>query len=235
MALDWARYRSARGSVRVRQGFEKRPFPARAWNELYVKPLAHVPWPYDDAEAKSISSMLPKECRSRALQTVVLTARRYVHVQMLIRPGRPNPRREIEQLRDALVRLCDAVMQLSPEARAYLQAKLRPVRAPSEQPFTTDSLRYAIDKFDHENQWALDNPPSPVRGGPAARNHEAWLVSRLKRAFSIAHGGKRPKRGWPEFLKLCVTPLKDFGLPMRSDKAWQDVLRKRRKNSHKKR
>lgn len=50
---------------------------------------------------------------------------------MLMRPGRPNPRREIEQLRDALIRLCDAVMRLSPEARAYLQAKLRPVRAPA--------------------------------------------------------------------------------------------------------
>lgn len=75
MALDWARYRSARGSKRARQGFERRPFPARAWNELYVKPVAHMPWPYTDAEAKCISSVLPEECRSRALQTVVLAAR----------------------------------------------------------------------------------------------------------------------------------------------------------------
>lgn len=198
-------------------------------------PAVHMPWPYFDNEAQGIRSLLPDEFRDRDLETVVLAAREYVHAQMLIRSGRPNPRREIELLRIALIGLCDAVMRLSPEAHSYLQDKLRPARDPDEQPFTAMSLRHAIDKFDHENRRALDAPPPPVRGGPAARDHEAWLVWRLQGAFSSAHGGKRPKRGWPKFLKLCVTPLHDFGLPRRSDKAWQDVMRKRRNNHREKR
>lgn len=234
MALDWAGYRTRRGSARARQGFKTRPFPARAWDELHNSPAVHMPWPYSNAEADGIRAVLPDGFRDGAFETVVLAARKYVHAQTLIRPGKPNPRREIERLRSALVRLCDAVMGLTPEAHEYLLAKSRPAHRAGQQPFTAMSLRLAIDKFDHENRWALDHPPRPERGGPAARNHEAWLVWRLQGAFSVAHGGKRPKRGWPEFLKLCIAPLQDFGLPMRSDKAWQDVLRKRRNNLRKK-
>jgi hypothetical protein len=235
MALDWAAYRARRGGARVRLGLEKRPFPGRGWSEMHASPAAHMPWPYSEIEAQSIRSVLPAGCCQLAVELAVLAARRYVHAAQLALSGKPNPRKEIAELRQALTKLCNTVMSLSPEARTYLEKKLRPVQLPDQEPFTVDSLRYDLDRFNHENRRGLEIPPPSVRGGPRARNHEAWLVWRLKHAFLVGHSGRLPKRGWPDFLKRCVTPLCDFGLPIRSDKAWQDVLRKRRNNLRKKR
>ena len=235
--LDWVGVRALRGSPRVRQGLIKRPFPACAWDELYRLPLAHMPWPYTDDQAQQICSLLPDEFRDSAFEIVIFSARRYVHVEKVRRTARANPHKEIKALGSALKTLHEALVGLSPGAHAHLHATLRPVRAAGEAPFSASSLLHAIDQFDHQNWRGLKSPPSPIRGGPATRNQEAWLVVRLQCAFSIAHGGKRPKLGWPEFRTRCVAPLQEFGLVSRSEKGWQDVLRKnkkRRNNSSKK-
>ncbi len=235
MALDWAAYRSARGSGRARGGFAKRPFPEhRSWLEMVTSPLPDIPWPYSQSEAQAITAVLPQDTRRRAIESVAYAARLYMHAALRGHPRRPSPRKEIDRLRRALTALCDAVMDLSPDARAYLEARLRAVRLPDQEPFTVDSLRYALDKFDFENRIGLENLPPAVRGGPRSRDHETRLIVRLKEAFRVANGGKLPKRGWPDFLAKCFTPLFDFGLPHREQKAWQDVLRKRRNNSRKK-
>jgi hypothetical protein len=123
-----------------------------------------------------------------------------------------------------------ALKALSTDAHAHLQAKLPPMQPEGEKPFTADSLQYSIYKFQHENRWGLESAPAAKLGAPV-RNHEWLLVSRLRRVFSLAHGGERPTRGWPKFLGACTKPLTDFGLPRRSDKSWQDMLRKRRNNN----
>jgi hypothetical protein len=231
----WIGRATARGSARGRQGFNDRPFPAGSWRSLLSLPVSKTTWPYSDREAEVIVAMLPEEFRERALGMAVRAAQLFVFHQTQVNRGKANARKEIEQLRRALVCLFDALKQLSPVARDYLRTKMRPLRLPDQEPFSTESLRYAIDRFDHENRLGLENPPPPIRGGPRARNHEARLYQRLQDAFAIAHGGKMPPRGWPKFLRACVTPLKDFGLSTRSDKTWQDILRKRRKNRPEKR
>jgi hypothetical protein len=212
------------------KGLKKRGFPARSWAELEARPLVHLPWPYVEEEANNIRSILPDQSRDRAFEVVVLAARRYVHQQFLVRPGKPNPNKKISKLRASLAGLDDALKALSPVARAHLQAMLRPVQPDGERPFTVDSLQLAIYKFEHENRWGLEKAPPAIRG-PRFRNHEARLFSRIDRIFKVAHGGKRPARGGPEFWKRCSTPLHDFGLREPSEKSRQDWRRKRRNNS----
>ena len=126
-------------------------------------------------------------------------------------------------------------MQLSPEARSYLTANIRPARLADEEPFTAESLRHAIDRFDFENRKGLELLPDPIQGGARPRDHEKRLEERLEAAFIIGHGGKRPRRGFPAFYDACLVPLKDFGLLPRSSSAMRDANRKRRKNPAKNR
>jgi hypothetical protein len=166
MALDWHAWRRARGSDVARQGLHKRPFPARSWQALCATPVSKLSWPYSDAETQCIGATLPAEHRSHALEIVVRAAQLYVFEQLRAHQGKPNPRKEIEQLRDALTGLFDALKNLSSEARDYLRSKMRPWRLPDEEPFTVESLRHAIDRFDHENRVGLTQLPASVRGGP---------------------------------------------------------------------
>src|SRR6266511_2532185 len=109
MALDWASYRSARGSARARDGFNKRPFPARSWSALLRKtPVAQTPWPYSKLEVQQIAAMLPERFREGALEQIVRAARWYVYCQTQVHRENSNPRKEIEQLRKALNGLFDA-------------------------------------------------------------------------------------------------------------------------------
>jgi hypothetical protein len=234
MALDWAASRRARVSEEGKKSFEKRPFPLRSWAELLKAPISKTIWPYFPTEVEIIKSTLPANNRSDAIETIVRAAQFYVRAQTRRSRTTSNPHREIERLRAGIEELFDALNGLSPQARNYLRSKMRPAHLPGDAPFTAESLRNAIDKFDHENRLALDVLPAKIRGGPKERTHEKRLYNALKQAFLGAHGGKAI-RGWPKFLTACTLPLNEFGLPVRSDKAWQDVTRQRRNNPGKNR
>jgi hypothetical protein len=232
-ALDWAKWRRyRRSSEATRKGFEKRPFPGGSWQSLL--PAKGMPWPYLENEARIVANRFPEEFREIALEKVVQAARLWIQQQPTY--GRTsNPRKEILQLRAALERMFEALMYLNVDAREHLEASMRPLHAEGQERFTVEQLRYAIDRFDHENRIGLNRLPAPIKGGPRTRYHEAHLFRSLQKAFLSGHGGKQQTRGWPAFLSACLVPLKDFGLPPRAEKTWQDAVRKRRKNPTKKR
>jgi hypothetical protein len=195
-----------------------------------------VTWPYTSEEVDAIrGTLLPNENREAAVQWAVRAAQLYVYEQTRGKRSNANPRKEIEHLRDALLQIFDALLHLSPEAQAYLAANMSARRLPEEQPFTTESLRNAIDRFDTENRRGLERLPEPIRGGARPRMHEKRLDQRLQEAFVLNHGGKRPKRGFPAFQDACLFALKDFGLLPTGSKALQDANRKRGKNPTKNR
>jgi hypothetical protein len=191
---------------------------------------ADVTWPYTSEELDAVRGLLDGENREAGVQLVVRAGQLYVFAQSRGKRSHANPRKEIEHLRDALLELFDALMHLSPEAKSYLTDNMRAMHLPDEQPFTAESLRHAIDKFDTENRRGLERLPDPIRGGGRTRMHEKRLDQRLQEAFTVGHDGKRPKRGFPTFQDACLVPLKDFGLLPRSSKALQDSNRKRGKN-----
>jgi hypothetical protein len=243
MAINWALWREARLSDKGRAGLARRP-PPGPWKQILASSVPEVTWPYTSEEIDAIrATLLPTENRDEAVQWAVRAAQLYVFAQTKV--SNANPRKEIERLRSALVELFHALMHLSPEARAYLTANMigdkrtphAPVgmRLPDEQPFTVESLRHAIDRFNTENRRGLEQLPDPIRGGARPRMHERRLDQRLQEAFVLSHGGKRPKRGFPAFQDACLVALKDFGLLPTGSKALQDANRKRGKNPAKNR
>jgi hypothetical protein len=138
-------------------------------------------------------------------------------------------------LRDAVGNLFDALKGLSPGARDHLRSRMLQWRLPEQDPFTTESLRNALDRFDTENRVGLKDLPAAILGGGRERSHEKRFHLRLRHVFWSAHDGILPKRGRPKFLKVCLEPLRDFGMPRRLDKSDLEVARKRRKNPAQKR
>ena len=230
MVLDWALWREARLSEKGHLSLAKRPPPEVSWKRLLASNIGEVTWPYTSEEIDAIGGLLPTENRGAAVQLVVRAAQLYVYAQTRGKRSNANPRKEIEHLRDALLEIFNALMHLSPEAKSYLTENMRAVRLPEEQPFTTESLLHAIDKFDTENRLGLERLPDPIRGGARPRMHEKRLDQRLEEAFIIGRGGKRPKQGFPAFQDACMVALKDFGLLPRGSKALRDANRKRGKN-----
>ena len=233
MVLNWEIWRAARLSDKGRAGLAKRPRPTGSWKQTLASSVGEVTWPYSLEEIEAIRETLPTENlenREAAVQLVVRAAQLYVFAQTRGKRANANPRKEIEHLRDALLEIFNALMHLSPEAKSYLSENMRAIRLPEEQPFTTESLLHAIDKFDTENRLGLERLPDPIRGGARPRMHEKRLDQRLEEAFIIGHGGKRPKQGFPAFQGACMVALKDFGLLPRGSKALRDANRKRGKN-----
>jgi hypothetical protein len=229
-ALDHEKWRRNRINDIARKGFEKRPLPSKSWQDL--PPASKILWPYCECEARAITANFPKEeLRQIALEKVIDAARQWIREEVTEYRGRADPRKEILQLRRGMESLFEALMNLSPGAHQHLLDKMRPFRTLRQKPWTPDELRYALDRFDYENRWGLNELPAPTSRGPRIRDHEARLWCALDNAFASGHGGQRARRGWPAFLKACVGPLKDFGMLHREDKSWQDTLRKRRKVS----
>jgi hypothetical protein len=226
-ALDWAKWRRHRRiDEAARKGFDKRPFPARSWAALL--PASQMPWPFSADEARVVANAFSENFREVGLEKAVQATRLWIRQQTPLR-GKSNPQTEILQLRAALVCIFEALMNMSPDAQQHLETLMRPLCPPGHEPFTVDHLRLAIDRFDHENRRGLNKLPAPIKGGPRARHHEVRLILGLQDAFKSGHGGERPTRGWPAFLSACLAPLKDFGMPARAEKTWQDAIRKRRK------
>jgi hypothetical protein len=229
-SLDWNEWRAARISGQGRQSFAKRPFPSRSWQALFASSPSETTWPYSSEECSAIRATLADDICDDVFGMVIRAAQFYVFAQTQGNRARANPRKEIEQLNRALKELFNSLMRMSPDARDHLQSTIRPFRLPDETPFTTESLREAIDKFTFENRYGLQKLPTAIRGGPRPKNHEGRLKQRLIKAFSLSYNGRPPRNGRPVFLNACFAPLKEFGLRVRATKTWQDVGRIRRKN-----
>lgn len=219
------------------------PDGARSWDELLARPLRFAPWPYTFDEIDRLKFLFSKNKPFVLVQDIILTARTFICLRnrRAKRAEVPNPKREIETLIEALLSARRGLEGLSDEALHHLaNARPRPHVGPEPSPETIAAIKtldqraeaavlktkidllWAMDRFERDNTLGLKNLPITSRGGRPDRNHETWLVRRMRRIAERAHGGKLPSRGWPAFRDACVLPM---GLRMRSEKDWQDMAR----------
>jgi hypothetical protein len=217
----------------VRKGFLVRPFPGRSWGQLFKLPLQHSPWPYLEPEIRNIKSLLPQPVSQTSIDEVILAARKYLRAALLRREGNADPDSEIALVRKSIADTIVALEALSLEARNHLVKNWGPVNSSDVLPGNTSELKHALRRFELRIS-TMTHPPKSRRGAPA-KNHEAWLVSRIRETFTAAHSGKLHPRGLPAFRRSCVEPLKHFGLAETiSADTWDDKLRKPRNKSRQK-
>jgi hypothetical protein len=218
----------------VRKGLLERPFPGRSWGQLFKLPLQHSPWPYLETEIRNIKSVLPQPVSHTSIDDVIVAARKYIRAALSRREGNANPASEIALVRKSVAETIAALEGLSLEARNHLVENWGPVNSDDLLPGNTSELKHALAKFEFRISLMKHQPPKSRRGA-STKNHEAWLVWRIRETFAAAHGGKLPARGFPTFRRSCVEPLKHFGLAETiSADTWDDKLRKPRNKSRQK-
>ncbi|QRG09282.1 hypothetical protein EZH22_14090 [Xanthobacter dioxanivorans] len=182
------------------------------------------PLPYSIPEMKTITSFVPPEVRADSADCIVFLARKYLVKTTLERPGasKPSPQEELENLRDAVSNLQTAIRSVSVEARRVLHLLPNNLRIsiPYGRPqveiisrlqkpgyFSIDELGAALNAFQTQNEGVLQNiPPNKDRRG-AKRALKSSLQADFEKVFLLAHGGRKPKGGFAEFLDACCEPI----------------------------
>jgi hypothetical protein len=229
--------RRRRKTVRARKLASPLDIPEEAYvrDEPADQPDSLQGWSYSCAELEAIQRAIPKalseQNRGVLLTEASAVAQQYVTHTQLRAASKPNPRNEIECLKAAVIELLDSIDGIGSEAKKYLRDNLRPVQASGEKPFAATSLRYAAERFLHENRDALEHPPRIPRGGPRTKSEEQWIILSLWLAFARANCGKECSRGFPAFRNACCRPLQRFGLLYRSDEVWESILTKAKANA----
>jgi hypothetical protein len=212
------------------------PEGAVAWSQVTDPPLRFAPWPYTESELTQIRAALPA-CRTDIASAETIFAARFFLVGEHIRrrynaPPKPDPRGELEQILDASDRLRAAIRAASPEAVRHLAAYPSP--AAGEPPVDPYTLNGVLRQFEHDNRFAFRNLPDRNMIGAPEKLREEALVFRLWTAWRRAHDMHPPGRGWPVFRSASVAPLgatrflKELRPAQRTDRAWQDLLKRAR-------
>jgi hypothetical protein len=204
------------------------PAGARAWDEVLKPPLRFIPWPYSKEQFKSILAAFPRPPSNQPIELILFSARVFVRRMQLkdLEPAKPDARRELERIHDAIKELHEAIHAAGAEALYHLD-KLRSPGA-GDPPMTVDGVSHALHRFRHDNRFALapKNLPASVGRGRPSQAAAEWIAWQIWTAWLHAHKGRPPKRGWPNFRAAAAGPLEQFGLRTLSDYGWQDLLSK---------
>jgi hypothetical protein len=179
-------------------------------------------YPYTYEEFAAISARLPSLPIG-----IIAAANEYVQCSAagFLEPGshKQNARDEITRL-SKWVKEGQALACLGSGAREHLARKRQERRFPT----SFDKLLVSLYAFEGEHRVALSTLPDGPARGPKTRLAEEHLIYRFWTAWSMAKWDtpqcEPPIRGWPAFLRLCVTPLEKFGLPKISSKGWEERL-----------
>jgi hypothetical protein len=184
-------------------------------------------WPYTASEVAKIRDLLPAGSE-KVVARIIEGARQYAWMADGRAKHKPNPKRELEKLSDAISELRRA-LQLSESAESHLRSRYRQSRA-YDSPMHVVDLWDAVIRFQVENAEGFKEAPSATAGA-IGRKFERSLEKHFRNAFDLARGNKS-SRGWPSFLTACVQPLQErHEMPGIAVKSWQD---KNRKNSARK-
>lgn len=182
------------------------------------------PLPYSILEMRKITSFAPPDTRCELAESIVFLARKYLVKTTLKRPAnsKPNPQGELEELREAISNLQTAIRSVSLEARKTLLLLPDSLRTSSHSRrtrvkimsrlqypgyFSIDQLGAALNAFQTRNEVVLKNiPPNKDRRG-AKRALKSSLLVDFEKVFLLAHGGRKPKGGFAEFLDACCAPI----------------------------
>jgi hypothetical protein len=188
--------------------------------------------PYTAAELANILECVTAN-KGRVEKIVVGAAIEYVRSINLPKLKRPNPDREISELKNALHSLEQALSSLSGESRLILDNARRAPGATdcdafssiddaSFEPMDCAALNNSVHQFLIENKIGLE---MEVRNGALPGrpkvSDKLRLLERLDLAFAAGHGGdSRPK-----FLRLCGEPVKLNNTG--AGNWWDDLYRKK--------
>jgi hypothetical protein len=206
------------------------PIGAMAWDQVTEPPLRFAPWPYDNAEIDRVRKTLPAVSADVAIEEALFAARRFLHRNWLRKsreePSKPDPHSELARIRDAADELLTAIKAASPLATRHLLD--HPSPGAGSPPVRPGDLAYVIERFNHDNRFALRSLPEPSGAGPPEKPSEQRLILSLSLAWDGAHALARTRRGWPVFLDACTEPLTRrfgrLGPLVRSPRAWQNLL-----------
>jgi hypothetical protein len=190
-----------------------------------VKALAdrNANWPYTEAQAAAIRDYFDPPS-PRALNMAVIAASTFVD---LYDPEqkKPNVRAQVERLGTAVDEMRRALSNLTSAAEDHLKRHRNISEA--NEPIETDKLHRLVHQFAYENRPGFEDLPEKTKAGPKEQRLEKSLIEHFKEAFIVGHDGVRPKAGFPEFRKLCRTPLVQMGLLKNlDDKSLQDKARR---------
>jgi hypothetical protein len=197
--------------------------------------------PYTAAEMASILQCVTTD-KGRVEKIVVSAAAEYVRSINLPELKRPNPDREISELKNALHSLAQALSSLSGESRLILDNARRAPGATdcdafssiddaSFAPMDCAALNNSVHRFLIENKIGLE---MEVRNGALPGrpkvSDKRQLLDRLELAFAVGHGGDMPQQGRPSrptFLALCGSP-ESMKLKKTGGGNWWDDLRRKK-------
>jgi hypothetical protein len=207
------------------------PEGATAWDQVTEPPLRFAPWPYDNAEIDRIRKTLPAPSAAVAIEEALFAARWFLARNRLREsrnePAKPDPHTELARIRDVADELLAAIKAASPLATRHLLD--HPSPGAGSPPVRPGDLSYVIERFKHDNRFAMRSLPKRDVMGRPERLSEQRLIHTLHLAWKGAHAMHRPAQGWPDFRSACVEPLalprfRGLGAPGRSSRAWETVL-----------
>jgi hypothetical protein len=206
------------------------PIGAMAWDQVTEPPLRFAPWPYDNAEIDRIRKTLPAVSADVAIEEAIFAARLLLARNRLRErrkePAKPAPHSELARIRDAADELLAAIRAASPLATRHLFD--RPSPGTGSPPVRPGDLAYVVERFKHDNSFALRSLPEPAGAGPPEKPSEQRLILSLSLAWDGAHALAWTRQGWPAFRDACTEPLTRrfarLGPLARSPRAWQNLL-----------
>lgn len=195
--------------------------------------------PYTSEQMASILQCVEKN-KGRVEKIVVGAAVKYVWAINLPKLKRPNPDREISELKNALHSLEQALSSLSGESRLILDnARRAPgttdcdafssIDDASYEPMDCAALNNSVHQFLIENKIGLEiEVKDKASPGRPDVDDKRRLLKRLDFAFAVGHSGEMRPRGRPKFLTRCAAPEK---MNLRKKEGttnwWDDLDRKK--------
>jgi hypothetical protein len=164
------------------------------------------PWPYSAEAIDAIGKMVPENSRQRTREEIVRIGRRAVITRKQRRDypkarPKPNLKAEIDRLKAAVTELNAAALSMSPAAWDLVGTKASPYG-----PFRSMASAMSVIFELRDDDINSDDAPGASDGRSLSDLLGRVLVD-IEDVFDVAHGGKRPRRGCPDFRLACINPL----------------------------
>jgi hypothetical protein len=166
----------------------------------------HWPWPYDLPTLAVIGTMLPPDRSARTVRAIVKIARMSVLARIARgpSPSKPNVKAETEAFKRAIVQAREAAEALSGEALELLSRQNSVERFGEHFERRFWQLLTQLYRFE---SYDLAPEEATTPGAGTIEKPVGWVLHQLDLAFTAAHGGDRPSKGFPAFVEACLAPL----------------------------
>jgi hypothetical protein len=222
---------------------KRRPYkdfvPPGSFSRIYPlieNPFLDWPWPYEQLAIDKIVSKIPDNRKDWTKFHLVRASRIYIEkrwAKMVEPSGKPRPALEIARLRDTLQESLKAIGGLSEEAKKTLAENYK---CNSQTAPHLLELKLIIDRF--LNDYGLSR-----RIMKEDRDARGRTILQIEREFQAcldelwlqAHGGVKPRLGFPTFQEGIVDVIRPWVPEISSGKSRNDYRRAPKRSSDRRR